>query len=115
MEKITVSNGNLTVSKNINEKGQFIKGNIVSRCKRIPSQTKKLIIALNKAGKKQNPPVKFWDAVADAFFVNKDIMKTVVNKLIPNTSEITGLGGEPINITLHKIIYSEIKEEINEP
>lgn len=114
MTEIVVNNEkNRDKNINFDGRGKFTKGNTISKGKRKRTQTDKLLAALKREGKKQG--TDFWDAVAEAAFGNRDIMKAVVGKLVPNVSEITGLGGEPINITLHKIIYSEIKEEINEP
>ena len=72
---------------NFDEKGKFCKGNTISRGKRNRSQTDKLITALKRAG------------------------KTVVNKLVPTISELTGAGGEPLSITLREIIYGKDEEE----
>lgn len=114
MEEINDNNEkNRKQNINFDEHGKFVKGNTISRGKRKRTQTDKLLVALKKEGKKQG--IEFWDIVAAAAFGNKDIMKAIIGKLVPNTSEITGLGGEPININLIKTIYSERINESNEP
>ena len=67
------------------------------------------MLALKNAGEKRGK--KFWDIVADKAFIDKEIMKTVVNKLVPNINEISGAGGEPLVINLIKTIYSEEIDE----
>ena len=83
---------------NFDEKGKFCKGNTISKGKRKRSDTEKLRLALERAGKKQTPPIEWWDKVAEAAFGNKEIMKAVINKLVPTVSEITGAGGSPVNV-----------------
>lgn len=107
---MTVNNGeNRSKNKNFDEKHRFVKGNTASKGKRKRSDTEKLRLALKRAGEEQDPPIKWWDKVAEKAFVDKEIMKVVVNKLVPNINEITGAGGEPVSIILRKIIYG--KEE----
>ena len=88
---------------------RLAKGNTIAKKRRNRTQTDKLLLALKNAGKKRGK--KFWDIVADKAFIDKEIMKTVVNKLVPNISEISGIGGEPIAINLIKTIYSEEIDE----
>jgi len=102
---------NRNKNKNFDEKHRFVKGNTASKGKRKRTDTERLRLALKRAGKKQTPPIEWWDKVAEKAFVDKDIMKAVVNKLVPTVSEITGLGGEPVSITLHKIIYGKDEKE----
>jgi len=96
---------------NFDEKGKFCKGNTISKGKRKRTDTQRLRLALERAGKKQTPPIKWWDKVAEKAFIDKDIMKAVVNKLVPNINEITGAGGEPLSITLKELIYGKDEEE----
>lgn len=111
-----ISNSNLLGDKpKRDEKGRLFPGSHLAPAKRNHSAVKKLTIALGKAGRKLNPPQNWWDIVAEKAVVDKDIMRAIINKLLPNTSEITGLGGEPINIRLIKTIYSEEINESNEP
>lgn len=106
-----VNNGeNRSKNQNFDEKGRFTKGNNASKGKRKRTDTEKLRLALKRAGKKQDPPIKWWDKVAEKAFVDKDIMKAVVNKLVPTVSELTGLGGEPLSITLRELIYGKEEE-----
>jgi len=92
--------------RNFNTNGKFCKGNTISKSKkRNRTQTDKLLAALKKAGKKQNKD--FWDVVATKAFVDKEIMKAIINKLVPNLNELTGAGGSPLNITLKEIIYQD--------
>ncbi|MCJ7790574.1 MAG: hypothetical protein MUP69_10460 [Candidatus Atribacteria bacterium] len=108
-----INNGEIIDNKVMrDEKGHLLPGSKLAPAKRKRTQTDKLLAALKREGKKQG--VEFWDVVAEAAFGNKDIMKAVVGKLVPNVSEITGLGGEPININLIKTIYSESINESNE-
>ena len=94
------------------KKGRILPGSKLAPAKRKRSDTEKLRLALKRAGKKQIPPIKWWDKVAEEAFVDKDIMKAVVNKLVPNINEITGAGGEPISITLREIIYGKDDKEV---
>jgi len=91
--------------ENRDEKGLFALGNNIAKKKRDRTQTDKLLAALKKAGKKQNKD--FWDVVATKAFVDKEIMKAIINKLVPNLNELTGAGGSPLNITLKEIIYQD--------
>ena len=110
---MSVNNGeNRNENQNFDEKHRFIKGNNASKGKRKRTQTDKLLTALKKEGKRLNK--NFWEEVAKKAFVDKEIMKAIINKLVPNISEITGAGGEPINITLKRIFYSEMGEEDKE-
>ena len=108
-----MSNDNGDLKENIkrDEKGRILPGSKLAPSKRKRSDTEKLRLALKIAGKKQSPPIEWWDKVAEAAFSNKDIMKAVVNKLVPTISELTGLGGEPLNITLREIIYGKEGEK----
>ena len=90
---------------NFQENGKFAPGNTVAKKKRNRTQTDKLLAALKKAGKKQNKD--FWDVVATKAFIDKEIMKAIINKLVPNLNELTGAGGSPLNITLKEIIYQD--------
>jgi len=110
-----MTDNNVDSRKNFEPNGKFAKGNNVSNHKRNRTQTDKLLKALKKAGKNQIPPKNFWDVVAKKAFIDRDIMKAIINKLVPTTNEITGAGGEPININLIKTIYSESLNESNEP
>lgn len=83
---------------NFDEKGKFCKGNTIAKGKRKRTDTEKLRLALERAGKKQDPPIEWWDKVAEKAFIDKDIMKAVINKLVPNINEITGAGGSPVNV-----------------
>ncbi|MCK4339959.1 MAG: hypothetical protein KAW87_08245 [Candidatus Cloacimonetes bacterium] len=105
------NNGDLIEKKIIkrDKKGRILPGSKLAPAKRKRTDTEKLRLALKRAGKKQDPPIKWWDKVAEKAFVDKEIMKVVVNKLVPNINEITGAGGEPVSIILRKIIYG--KEE----
>lgn len=105
------NNGDLKEDIKRDEKGRILPGSKLAPAKRKRSDTEKLRLALKRAGKKQSPPIKWWDKVAEKAFEDKDIMKVVVNKLVPTVSELTGLGGEPLNITLRKIIYSKNEKE----
>lgn len=97
-------------NQNFDEKHRFVKGNDAAKGERKRSDTEKLRFALKKAGVKRKED--FWDAVAEAAFDNREIMKTVVNKLVPTVSELTGLGGEPIrNIILNEHIYPKEEKE----
>jgi len=90
--------------RNFDENGKFCKGNTISKSKkRNRTQTDKLLAALKKAGKKQNKD--FWDVVATKAFIDKEIMKAVINKLVPNLTELTGADGSPLTVTLIKVIY----------
>lgn len=102
---------NVEKRENFESNGKFAKGNNVAKGKRKRTDTEKLRLALKRAGEKQDPPIEWWDKVAEKAFVDKDIMKTVVNKLVPTVSELTGAGGEPLNITLREIIYGKEGEE----
>jgi len=97
---MTVNNGEYR-----DKNGKFLKGNDIAKKKRSRTQTDKLLAALRKAGKKQNKD--FWDIVATKAFVNKEIMKAIINKLVPTINELTGEGGSPILITLKEIIYQD--------
>lgn len=85
--------------KNFESNGKFAKGNNVAKHKRNRTQTDKLLVALKKKGKEIG--IEFWDVVAEAAFGNKDIMKAVISKLIPNLEEVTGAGGGPITYEEH--------------
>jgi len=96
--------------KNFKENGKFALGNTISKNKkRNRTQTDKLLAALKKAGKKQNKD--FWDVVATKAFVDKEIMKAIINKLVPNLTELTGADGSPLNITLNEVIYQKDEEK----
>jgi hypothetical protein len=96
---------------NRDENGKFVPGNKVSNKKRDRTQTDKLITALKKAGNKRGQ--KFWDVVAEKAFIDKEIMKLVVSKLVPNISEVSGKDGSPLNITLQRIRYSKDEADNN--
>jgi len=102
--------------ENRDEKGLFAPGNTIAKKKRNRTQTDKLLAALKKVGKKQNKD--FWDVVATKAFIDKEIMKAIINKLVPTLNELTGEGGSPLNIILQRIMYSptegENKENIKE-
>ena len=108
---MTVNNG-----ENRDKNGKFLKGNDIAKKKRSRTQTDKLLTALKKAGKKQNKD--FWDVVATKAFLDKEIMKAIINKLVPTLNELTGAGGSPLSIILQRIRYSptegENKENIKE-
>jgi len=97
-------------NKNFLENGKFAPGNKVSNKKRDRTQTDKLITALKKAGNKRGQ--RFWDVVGEKAFTDKEIMKLIISKLVPNLSEVSGKDGQPINITLKELFYhEETKEE----
>ena len=101
---MSINNGeNWNQKSNFDEKHRFVKGHTASKGKRKRTQTDKLLAALKKAGKKQNKD--FWDVVATKAFIDKEIMKAVINKLVPNLTELTGADGSPLTITLIKVIY----------
>ena len=106
------NNGDLIEKKIIkrDKKGRILPGSKLAPAKRKRTDTEKLRLALKRAGKKQDPPIKWWDKVAEKAFIDKDIMKAVVNKLVPTVSELTGLGGEPLSITLRELIYGKEEE-----
>ena len=85
------------------EKGLFAPGNTIAKKKRDRTQTGKLLEALKKVGKKRNQ--KFWRVVAEKAFTDKEIMKAIIGKLIPNLQEISGKDGSPINISYKEFIY----------
>jgi len=92
--------------KNFQENGKFAPGNTVSKNKkRDRTQTDKLLTALKKAGKRRNQ--NFWEVVAEKAFVNKEIMKAIIGKLVPNLQEISGKDGSPLSVTLKKVIYQD--------
>lgn len=109
------NNGDLMENKIIkrDEKGRILPGSKLAPAKRKRSDTEKLRLALKRAGKKQDPPIKWWDKVAEKAFVDKEIMKTVVNKLVPTVSELTGLDGSPLTFIIEKT-YEKPKEEKTE-
>ena len=94
--------------KNRDEKGLFSPGNTIARKKRDRTQTGKLLEALKKVGKKRDQ--KFWDVVAEKAFLDKEIMKAIIGKLIPNLQEISGKDGSPLVINYKEIIYEPPKE-----
>jgi len=94
--------------ENRDEKGLFSPGNTVARKKRDRTQTGKLLEALKKVGKKRDQ--KFWDVVAEKAFLDKEIMKAIIGKLIPNLQEISGKDGSPLTINYKEIIYEPPKE-----
>ena len=96
-------------NKNFKENGKFASGNTICRKKRDRTQTDKLLTALRKAGQKKG--LKFWNVVAEKAFIDKEIMKLVVSKLVPTLNEITGEGGSPLNIVYKKVIYNESEDE----
>jgi len=101
---MSINNGeNWNQKSNFDEKHRFVKGHTASKGKRKRTQTDKLLAALKKAGKKQNKD--FWDVVATKAFIDKEIMKAVINKLVPNLTELTGADGSPLTVTLIKVIY----------
>ena len=94
--------------ENRDEKGLFSPGNTIARKKRDRTQTGKLLEALKKVGKKRDQ--KFWDVVAEKAFLDKEIMKAIIGKLIPNLQEISGKDGSPLVINYKEIIYEPPKE-----
>ena len=88
---------------------RLAKGNTIAKKRRNRTQTDKLLLALKNAGEKRGK--KFWEVVADKAFIDKEIMKTVVNKLVPNISELTGAGGEPFNFNF---IIERYEDERNQ-
>ena len=87
------------------EKGKFIPGHHATNKKRDRTQTDKLLTALRKAGQKKG--LKFWNVVAEKAFIDKEIMKLVVSKLVPSLNELSGLGGSAVNVTMNKVIYED--------
>lgn len=111
---------NVEKRENFESNGKFAKGNNVAKGKRNRTQTDKLLFALKKEGAKQKKD--FWDAVAEAAFGNREIMKAVINKLVPTVNEFTGAGGEPIRYIIEPTYEKpeegntkEKEEEIKEP
>jgi len=104
-----MNDNNVEKRGNFETNGKFAKGNNVAKGKRKRTQTDKLLAALKKRGVTEGE--KFWDRVAEKAFKDKDIMKAVINKLVPNVNELTGPGGEPLNITLREIIYGKDEKE----
>jgi len=102
-DKVEMTDNNVeNRENNFDEKGRFCKGNTISKSKkRNRTQTDKLLAALKREGRIQNK--KFWDAVAEKAFKDKEIMKAVINKLVPNIikNELTGAGGGPVTYIEH--------------
>ena len=88
---------------NFDENGKFAPGNTVSKKRRDRTQTDKLLTALKKAGQKRGQ--KFWDVAAEKAFIDKEIMKLIISKLVPTLNELSGPGASPLNVTLNKVIY----------
>lgn len=97
--------------KNFRENGKFAPGNTISKNKkRDRTQTGQLLAALKKAGKKRDQ--KFWDLVGEKAFIDKEIMKLIVSKLVPNLNEVSGADGSPLTITLNKVIYEDSEKKV---
>ena len=110
---MSINNGkDWNQNSNFDEKHRFIKGHTASKGKRKRTQTDKLLAALKKVGKNINKD--FWDVVAAKAFIDKEIMKAVINKLVPTLNELTGEGGSPLNVILQRIRYSPTEGENKE-
>jgi len=83
-DKLTVSKNN--DNKNFDNKGKFVKGNTISRCKRNRTETDKLRQAIDKVSTKKNK--EWWEHCIEMAWDDSKLMATINNKLVPNKTEI---------------------------
>lgn len=115
-DKATKSDRN----ENFDEKGKFIKGNVIGRMPKkgfTLTHLNKLVKEFEES--KENKKGTLLKHYVRRLYKNDRLLARYMDKNVPTKTinELTGPGGEPIkNIILHKIIYGKGKKgEKNKP
>ena len=102
--------------KNFDEKGKFIKGNVIGRMPKTGynlSDLNRMILEYEKS--KQNKKGPLLKHFIKRLFKNDKLLAKYMDKNIATRSinELTGADGGPLNITLNELIYGKEPEKSN--
>lgn len=105
--------------RNFNERGKFIKGNVIGRMPKngfTLNDLNKLVLEFEKSPEnKRGALLKHY---IKRLFKNDHLLAKYLDKNIPSKNELTGADGGPISITLNEITYKEpekpVKKNIGE-
>lgn len=101
-------------NKNFDEKGRFVKGNVIGRMPKkgfTLAHLNKLVRKFEES--KDNKKGTLLKHYIRRLFRNDRLLAKYMDKNVPTKTinELTGPGGEPISITLREIIYGKEGEK----